>query len=70
MYFPAGVNEASYNVTIRDDGLIEPDEEFYIGLEIPSSVTNRCVTKHSPGVTNCKCKHDNTTVIIIDDDSE
>ena len=58
--FPAGTNEATFTLTIRDDGLIESDEEFYIELEIKSSAANRGVTKHS----------DNAKVIIFDDDSE
>ena len=61
VYFPAGTNQATFTVTIRDEGLIEFDEEFYVDLEIPSSAAYRCVTKHSP---------DNATVIITDDDSE
>ena len=62
MHFPAGVNEVSFNVTIRDERLVEPDEEFYIELEIPPSAATSCsVVKASP---------DNATVIIRDDDGE
>ena len=61
MYFRAGVNEASFTVTIRDERLIELNEEFYIELEIPSSAAYRSVVKASP---------DNATVIIQDDDGE
>ena len=62
MHFPAGVNEVSFNVTIRDERLVEPDEEFYIELEIPLSAATSCsVVKASP---------DNATVIIRDDDGE
>ncbi len=62
MYFRAGVNEVTFTVTIRDDGLVELDEEFYIELEIPSAAAISCsVVKASP---------DNATVIIRDDDGE
>ncbi len=62
MYFRAGVNEVSFTVAIRDERLIEFDEEFYIELEIPSSAATSCsVVKASP---------DNATVIIRDDDGE
>ena len=62
MYFQAGVNEVSFTVTIRDERLIEPDEEFYIELEIPSAAATSCgVVKASP---------DNATVIIQNDDGE
>ena len=62
MHFRAGVNEVSFAVTIRDERLIEFDEEFYIELEIPSAAATSCnVVKASP---------DNATVIIQDDDGE
>ena len=61
MSFRAGVNEVSFTVTIRDEGLVESDEEFYIELEIPSSAASSNVVKASPG---------NATVIIRDDDGE
>ncbi len=61
MYFPARVNQVTFTVTIRDEGLVELDEEFYIELEIPSAAANRGVVKASP---------DNATVIIRDDDGE
>ena len=62
MYFQAGVNQVSFTVTIRDLGLVELDEEFYIELEIPSAAATSCsVVKASP---------DNATVIIRDDDGE
>ena len=61
MYFPAGVNQATFTVTIRDEGLVESTEEFYIELEIPSSAANRGVVRDFP---------DNATVIIQDDDGE
>ena len=61
MYFQAGVNEATFTVTIRDEGVVELNEEFYIELEIPSSAANHGVVKDSP---------DNATVIILDDDGE
>ena len=52
----------SFTVTIRDLGLVELDEEFYIELEIPSAAATSCgVVKASP---------DNATVIIRDDDGE
>ena len=62
MYFRAGVNQVTFTVTIRDERLIEPDEKFYIELEIPSAAANSCgVVKASP---------DNATVIIQNDDGE
>ncbi len=61
MYFPAGRNQVTFTVAIRDEGLVETDEEFYIELEIPSAATSRSVVKASPG---------NATVIIRDDDGE
>ena len=61
MYFPARVNEVSFTVTIRDERLVELDEEFYIELEIPSAAANLSVVKASP---------DSATVIIRDDDGE
>ena len=61
MYFRAGVNEATFTVTIRDEGLVELNEEFYIELDIPSSAANHGVVKDSP---------DNATVIIRDDDGQ
>ena len=61
MYFPAGVNEVTFTVTINDNRLVEETKEFYIELEIPSSAASRRVVQDSP---------DNTTVIIQDDDGE
>ena len=62
VHFRAGVNEVSFTVTIRDERLVEFDEEFYIELEIPPSAATSCgVVKASP---------DNATVIIRDDDGE
>ena len=62
MSFRAGVKEVSFSVTIRDEGLVEFDEEFYIELEIPPAAATSCnVVKGSP---------DNATVIIRDDDGE
>ena len=61
VYFPARVNQVTFTVTIRDEGLVELDEEFYIELEIPSSATNRGVVTDLP---------DNATVNIRDDDGE
>ena len=62
MHFQAGMNEVSFTVTIRDERLVEVDEEFYIELEIPPSAAASCsVVKASP---------DNATVIIQDDDGE
>ena len=47
---------------IRDEGLVESDERFYIELEIPSAAARSCnVVKSSP---------DNATVIIRNDDGE
>ena len=62
MYFPARVNQVTFTVTIRDERLVELDEEFYIELEIPSAAATSCsVVKALP---------DNATVIIGDDDGE
>ena len=62
VYFRAGVNEVPFTVTIRDVGLVELDEKFYIELEIPLSAATSCgVVNYSP---------DNATVIILDDDGE
>ena len=61
VYFRAGENEVSFAVTIRDEGLVESNEEFYIELEIPPLAANRGVIKDLP---------DNATVIIEDDDGE
>ena len=60
--FRAGVNEVSFTVTIRDERLVEPDEEFYIELEIPPSAATSC------SVVNGSL--DNATVIIQNDDGE
>ena len=62
MYFRAGVNEVSFTVTIRDLGQVEPDEVFYIELEIPSAAATSCSV--------VKGSLDNATVIIRDDDGE
>ena len=62
VYFRAGVNEVSFTVTIRDERLIELDEEFYIELEIPSAAATSCSV--------VKGSHDNATVIIRDDDGK
>ena len=61
MHFPARVNQVTFTVTIRDEGLVESNETFYIELEIPSSAANRGVVPDLP---------DNATVIIRDDDGE
>ena len=62
MYFRAGVNEVSFTVPIRDEELVEHNEEFYIELEIPSAAATSC------SVVNGSL--DNTTVIIQNDDGE
>ncbi len=59
--FPTGKNQVTFTVAIRDEGLVESDEAFYIELEIPPSSASRSVVKASP---------DNATVIIQDDDGE
>ena len=48
-------------MAIRDEGLVELKEEFYIELEIPSAAANLGVVKDLP---------DNATVTIRDDDGE
>ena len=55
------MNQVTFTVTIRDEGLVESTEEFYIELEIPSAAANLGVVKDLP---------DNATVIIRDDDGE
>ena len=60
--FPSRVNEVTFTVPIRDEGLVEPDEEFYIELEIPSAAATSCSV--------VKGSLDNATVIIRDDDGE
>ena len=62
MHFRAGVNQVTFTVTIRDEGLLEFEEEFYIELEIPSAAATSCNV--------VKGLHDNATVIIQDDDGE
>ncbi len=62
VYFRAGANEVSFTVIIRDERLIEFDEEFYIELEIPSAAATSCNVVKAPP--------DNATVIITDDDGE
>ncbi len=60
--FPTGKNQVTFTVPIRDERLIESDEEFYIELEISSSAATSCnVEKDLP---------DNATVIIRNDDGE
>ena len=61
MHFPAGVNEVTFTVTILDERLIEPDEDFYVDLEIPSSAAKRGVIKDSPSTV---------TLTIVNDDGE
>ena len=48
-------------MAIRDEGLVELNEEFYIELEIPSSAANHGVVTDFPA---------NATVNIRDDDGE
>ncbi len=60
--FPTAKDQVTFTVAIRDEGLVESDEKFYIELEIPSAAATSCnVVKASP---------DNATVIIRDDDGE
>ena len=61
MHFRAGVNQVSFTVTIRDEGLFESDEEFYIDLEIPSAAANLGVIKGNVA---------SATVTILNDDGE
>ena len=58
MTFEAGVNLITFTVTIRDEGLAEPTEEFYIDLE---SLSSSAVIKGCPS---------SATVYILDDDCE
>ena len=61
MRFRAGVNEVTVRVSIRDTGLVEETEKFYIGLEVPSAYAELGVVKDSS---------DHATVVIADDDGE
>ena len=61
MSFPARVNQVTFTVIIRDEGLIEPNEEFYIDLDIPSSAANLNVIEGN--ITTA-------TVTILHDDGE
>ncbi len=61
MYFRAGVNEVSFTVTIRDERLVEVDEEFYIELEIPLAAASRHVIEGNVALA---------TVTILNDDGE
>ena len=61
MHFPARVNQVTFTVTIRDEGLIEPNEQFYIDLDIPSSAANLNVVEG---------KITTATVTIVHDDGE
>ena len=61
MYFRAGVNQVTFTVAIRDEGLVEPDEDFYIDLEIPSSAANLGVIEGNVTLA---------TVTILNDDGE
>ena len=63
MHFRAGVNEVTFTVTIRDEGLIESNETFYIDLEIPSSAAKL-------GVIKDDCSPSTVTVTIVNDDGE
>ena len=59
--FPAGVNVASFNVTILNDAIAECAKLFTLDLEIPAASTAMGVMKGSP---------DTATVHIMDDDGE
>ena len=59
--FPARVNAVTFTVTIRDEGLVESDEKFYIELEIPSAAANLGVIKGNVALA---------TVTILNDDGE
>ena len=58
MTFEAGVNLITFTVTIRDEELAEPTEEFYIDLE---SLSSSAVIKGCPS---------SATVYILNDDCE
>lgn len=57
--FPAGVNLASFKVTISNDKIVECVERFTVSLEIPSAATTMGAIK---GLT------DTATVTIMDED--
>ena len=57
--FPAGVNVASFNVSIINDNIAELDESFTLELEIPPASAAMGVLKVSP---------DTATVNIMDDE--
>ena len=58
--FPAGVNVASFNVSIINDNIAELAESFTLYLEIPPASAAMGVMKVSP---------DTATVNIMDDES-
>ena len=59
--FPAGVNVASFNVTIINDAIAECAKLFTLDLEIPAAAAAMGVIRGSP---------DTATVHIMDDDGE
>ena len=48
MLFPAGVNIASFNVTILDDRIAECPEEFFLDLKIPPAAQLMGVARVKP----------------------
>ena len=58
MTFEAGVNLITFTVTIRDEELAEPTEEFYIDLESlsPSAVIKGCPSSATVYILNDDCK--------------
>ena len=63
MRFPAGVNQVTFTVPIRDERLIESNEDFHIDLEIPSSAAKLGVIKDDSSPST-------VTVTILNDDGE
>ena len=64
VYFPARVNQVSFTVTIRDEGLVELTEEFYIELEIPSSAANLNVIEGNVTLATVTILHDDGECIV------
>lgn len=51
-FFPAGETKASFNITIVDDNVFEPDEYFSLTLEIPQPALDIGVMGGDPCIAN------------------
>ena len=52
--FPAGKTTVEASIGINDDEVAEPDETFYLVLEVPEKVTGNGVVAISPKATEIK----------------